>query len=141
MIELRSCVYGISTYIADTYERNVAAHQRLRYERFIDAIAFMGLQRFGHVHTIKNAKTHYHKKGAALFYMILDYMLPLAANVTAITYSQKNRSTSERRHTDVRSSQWMDRWRNIEVMREIMRTDKKVRASALLPTPPLFLTS
>ena len=104
----------------------VEKEKRLRYEHFFDAVAFMGQCRFPHVHKIKNARSHYHRKGAALYYMLLEFMLPLAANVAAVTYSQKKRNTSERRHTEVRSSQWMERWRNIEVLREIMRTDKRI---------------
>ena len=106
----------------------VKKEKRLRYERFLGSIAGIGTSRFPNVHAIKNAKSHFHQSGCALFYMLLEFMLPLASKVTAVNYAQKHRNHSERRPTEVRSSQWMERWRNIEVMREIMRADANIRA-------------
>ncbi len=105
----------------------VPGEKKLRYERFYDAVARVGVDKFEDEPIITCSKTKYHVKGCGLFIVLLENLLPLASKVAAVSFSQKQRNSEDRRPTNVRSTDWMERWRHIELLREVMRTDEKVR--------------
>ena len=103
----------------------VDKEKRLRFENFYDAVASAGVLKFSKTKLLINAKSKFHEPGVALRELLTENLLPLSAQVAAVSYSARNRTgAGERRHSEVRASEWMTRWKGIEILREGLKGEE-----------------
>lgn len=112
-----------SAQLSIIFQQNlVNKEKRLRFENFYNSIADVGCVKWKNEKILKRARSKFHEPGVAIHRLLLDYMLPLSAQVAAVSYSARNRTgAGERRGSDVRAGEWIERWRSIEILREALK--------------------